>query len=322
MAPRTGCARPCVAIQPTATRISCSSAALQQTGAKTEAARERELANRLSSRYAAWQTRAASGGELIPRGLERLHERLDRPAARMDMVVASAGQRDQTALAVFHLDAARRAFEREADREATQELRRALYLSPYLADAHLLQARILLRGGRAEDAVQALKIAIWSEETAAAQVALGEAYLEMENLPLARAAADRALALEPKSARSRRAEGQDPSPAVVLKSDLSTAYGQHDTGRRFPRNSAERQATRIPVHGRHRRFGGDLPERGAGRARRAADRGGSVAERRPSIDGAQPPPPPVESGNHAHHPARRASARPSGWGEAPRRELR
>ena len=54
------------------------SAALQQTGAKTEAARERELANRLSSRYAAWEARAASGGELIPRGLERLHERLDR----------------------------------------------------------------------------------------------------------------------------------------------------------------------------------------------------------------------------------------------------
>jgi len=188
------------------------SAALQQTGAKTEAARERELANRLSSRYAAWQTRAASGGELIPRGLERLHERLDRPAARMDMVVASAGQRDQTALAVFHLDAARRAFEREADREATQELRRALYLSPYLADAHLLQARILLRGGRAEDAVQALKIAIWSEETAAAQVALGEAYLEMENLPLARAAADRALTLEPKSAAAAALKARIPPP--------------------------------------------------------------------------------------------------------------
>ncbi len=176
------------------------SAALQQIGASTEAARERELANRLSSRYAAWETRAASGGELVPRGLERLRERLDRPAARMDTLVTSAGQRDQTALAVFHLDAARRAFEREADREATQELRRALYLSPYLADAHLLLGRILLRGGRPDDAVQALKIAIWSEETAAAHVALGEAYLEAGNVPLARAAADRALTLEPKSA--------------------------------------------------------------------------------------------------------------------------
>jgi len=188
------------------------SAALQQTGAKTEAARERELANRLSSRYATWEARAAAGGELIPRGLERLQERLDRPAARIDMVVTSAGQRDQTALAAFHLDAARRAFERESDREATQELRRALYLSPYLADAHLLLGRILLRGGRAEDAVQALKIAIWSEETASAQVALGEAYLEMEHLPLASAATQRAQVLEPKSAAAAALKARIPPP--------------------------------------------------------------------------------------------------------------
>jgi predicted Zn-dependent protease/TolB-like protein len=188
------------------------SAALQQAGATTEAARERELAHRLSSRYATWETRAAAGGELIPKGLERLHERLDRPAARMDMVVTSAGQRDQSALAVFHLEAARRAFERDADREATQELRRALYLSPYLADAHLLLGRILLRGGRAEDAVQALKIAIWSEETAAAQVALGEAYLEMENPALARAAAERALVLDPRSAAAAALRARIPPP--------------------------------------------------------------------------------------------------------------
>jgi tetratricopeptide (TPR) repeat protein len=188
------------------------SAALQQAGATTEAARERELAHRLSSRYATWEARAAAGGELIPRGLERLHERLDRPATRIDMVVTSAGQRHQSELAVFHLEAARRAFERDADREATQELRRALYLSPYLADAHLLLGRILLRGGRAEDAVQALKIAIWSEETAAAQVALGEAYLEMKNAPLARAAAERALVLEPRSAAAAALKARIPPP--------------------------------------------------------------------------------------------------------------
>jgi tetratricopeptide (TPR) repeat protein/TolB-like protein len=176
------------------------SVALQQTGARTEASRERELATRLSSKYAAWEARAAGGGELVPKGLERLHERLDRAAARMDMVVTSAGQRDQKALAAFHLDAARRAFDRELDREATQELRRALYLSPYLAEAHVLLGRILLRGGRAEEAVQALKIAIWSEESAAAHVAMGEAYLALADVASARAAADRALVLDPRSA--------------------------------------------------------------------------------------------------------------------------
>src|SRR4029450_1968000 len=45
------------------------------------------------------------------------------------------GQRDQSELAKFHLDAGRRAFDREADREAVVERRRALFLSPYLGEA-------------------------------------------------------------------------------------------------------------------------------------------------------------------------------------------
>ena len=93
--PRTGCAKPSGAILPTATHTSSSSAALQQTGAAAEAARERELARSLSSRYAQWEARAAGGGEPIPRGLERLHERLDVPSARVDAIIASSGQRDQ-----------------------------------------------------------------------------------------------------------------------------------------------------------------------------------------------------------------------------------
>jgi tetratricopeptide (TPR) repeat protein len=187
-------------------------AALQQAGAATEAARERELARRLSSSYAAWEARAAAGGDLVPKGLERLRERLDRPSARVDTFVSSSGQRDQAGLAAFHLEAGRRAFERESDREAAQELRRALYLSPYLAEAHLLLGRIHLRGGRPEDAVQALKIAIWSEETAAAHVALGEAYLELEDLQAARASVERALALDPRSADAAALKARLPAP--------------------------------------------------------------------------------------------------------------
>ena len=44
------------------------SAALQQTGATAEAARERELAHRLSSRYAQWEARAASRRRADPAG--------------------------------------------------------------------------------------------------------------------------------------------------------------------------------------------------------------------------------------------------------------
>ncbi len=99
--------------------------ALQQTGATAEAARERELARRLASKYATWESRA-SGADPVPRGLERLDDALTPVRGRVDTMVTAAGQRDQDSLAQFHLDAGRRAFQREADREATQELRRAL----------------------------------------------------------------------------------------------------------------------------------------------------------------------------------------------------
>lgn len=170
--------------------------ALQQIGATAEAARERELATRLSSKYAGWEARA---GDPVPRGLERLAEGLSPSATSVDAILTTAGQRDQDALAAFHLDAGRRAYQREADREAIQELRRALYLSPYLAEAHLMLGRLHLRGGRAEEAVEALKIAIWSEETVPAHIALAEAFLQVQDTASARSEIDRALALDPKS---------------------------------------------------------------------------------------------------------------------------
>jgi len=171
-------------------------AALQQTGATAEAARERELATRLSSKYAEW----AGAGSQVPGGLERLARGLTPSAPRVDAILTTAGQNDQDALAAFHLDAGRRAYDRGADREAMQELRRALYLSPYQAEAHLLLGRLYLRGGQAEEAVEALKIALWSDETVATHVALAEAYLEVQDTASARSEIDRALALDPKAA--------------------------------------------------------------------------------------------------------------------------
>jgi tetratricopeptide (TPR) repeat protein len=177
------------------------SVALQQTGASAEAARERELAERLSSKYAGWVAKPV-GGDPVPRGLERLIEELVPARSRVDNVITEAGQRDQEKLAAFHLDAGRRAFEREADREAIQELRRALYISPYLAEAHLLLGRLYLRGGRAADAVEELKIALWSEATVPAHLALAEAFLQSQDQAAARAEVERALAIDPKSAEA------------------------------------------------------------------------------------------------------------------------
>ncbi len=175
---------------------------LQQTGAVPEATRERELGRRLSPGAAKWDLR--NPGDALPRGLERMKNRLERAGRRVDTLLTASGQRDQASLAAFHLDAARRAFDREADRTAEQELRRALYLSPYLADAHLLLGRVYLRGSRPADAVDALKIALWSEETVAAHLALAEAYVQLQETALARAEAQRALALEPTSSAAKQ----------------------------------------------------------------------------------------------------------------------
>ena len=78
-------------------------------------------------------------------------------------------------------------------------MNRALYLSPYEAEAHLLVGRIHLRNNRVREAIDAFKISLWSAESAAAHIALGGAYLQMKDVDAAKAEADRALSLEPGS---------------------------------------------------------------------------------------------------------------------------
>ena len=174
--------------------------ALDAAGSTVEAGRERELAAQLSARPAEG---AGRRGEL-PRGLERM--RLDLDSVRgtaIDQAITNTAQRDQRDLAQFHLERARRLYGSEQDREAMRELRRAVFLSPYEAEAHLLIGRILLRAGRPREAVDALKISIWSRDTAPAHVAMADAYLRLKDVPAARIHAQKALALDPASAEAR-----------------------------------------------------------------------------------------------------------------------
>ena len=176
--------------------------ALGAAGHAAEASREKELARRLSSEYTEWDRRPA--GDPIPKGLERVKSEVELARAReIQTKLATSEQRDQKELAQFYLESARRMFERESDREATAELNRALYLSPYLADAHLLLGRILLRNGRVREAIDAFKISLWSAETAAAHAALGNAYLQDKDPTRARAEADRALGMDPTLAEAQ-----------------------------------------------------------------------------------------------------------------------
>jgi tetratricopeptide (TPR) repeat protein len=168
-------------------------------GTSGEAAREKELARRLSSTFEEWDKRPTA--EQIPRGLERLKPSLDVPRR---IAMAATGQRDQDELVRFHLDRGRRLFEQNNDREALMELNRALFLSPYQAEAQLLTGRIRLRAGQVDEAIDALKISLWSHETAEAHVALGEALLAAEDFAGAREEAERAIEMNPSLDSARR----------------------------------------------------------------------------------------------------------------------
>ncbi len=169
-------------------------AALQSVGSSTEAARERELAEQLSARAV----------DAATRGLERLKTSLEAaPLRRLDSVIAESGQRDQRELALFHLDRGRRLFDQGSDSAAIAELRRALYLSPYEAEAHLLLGRIYLRTGQTQAAIDAFKISLWSGDSAQAHLGLAQAYLQAKNEPAARSEAQRALSLSPDLVEAR-----------------------------------------------------------------------------------------------------------------------
>lgn len=202
-------------------------AALEATGSATEASRERELARQLSSEFEEWEASAPSGtsgaAAPVPDDLERLRPYLEPPGARRsDEALVATERREHREVAAFHLERGRRLFERENDREAVAELRRVIFLSPYEAEAHLLLARIDLRAGRLREAEDALKIALWSEETAEARVVLGQVYLRQKNWDGARREAERALELDPsnpdaesllKEIAASSAASSPPSPA-------------------------------------------------------------------------------------------------------------
>ena len=150
--------------------------ALQQLGATVEGQREQALARQLSGDVDRWSTG-------VPSGLERLSTTLKGVRRRGHALDAPTSAAERTSLARFHLDAGRRAFERGDDREALSALRRATFLSPYLAEAHLLLGRLYLRADRVDEAVAALRIALWSDDSPDAKTWLAEALARQRPTP-------------------------------------------------------------------------------------------------------------------------------------------
>lgn len=163
-------------------------------GRTPEGQRELELARSLGTSL---DPGALVAGASVPPGLERVDPELNpSPAAR---IAASAAQRDQQQTAAFHLARARDLIDARRDTEAIDALRRAIYLSPYDDEPHLLLGAIYRRAGRLTEAIDAFKIALWSRETATAHVELGAALLDTGDREGARRAAARALVLAPTS---------------------------------------------------------------------------------------------------------------------------
>jgi tetratricopeptide (TPR) repeat protein/TolB-like protein len=178
--------------------------ALQMSGNAGEGARERELARRLSSEYAEWE-KTQPAPNTVPKGLERLRTELSVPAfRRVETEIVAAGQRSQQELAAFHIDAGRRAYLEARDEEAIASFRRAVYLSPYDAEAHLLLGRVYQRGGRQQAAIDEFTISIWSRDSVAARLALAEAFVQAQNFPGARNELQIVLSREPTNPDARR----------------------------------------------------------------------------------------------------------------------
>jgi Flp pilus assembly protein TadD len=177
--------------------------ALQASGNAAEGQREKDLAKRLSSTYAEWA--AKSGGvNALPGNLERVKMQLDAASSRrVEDAIVAAEQRDQLELAAFHLESGRRLFRAERDAEAIAELRRAVYLSPYDRESHLLLGRVYLRAGRVQDAIGELKISIWSDDQVDAHLALAEAYVQARNVTSARTELQGVLSRDPQNSTAR-----------------------------------------------------------------------------------------------------------------------
>jgi tetratricopeptide (TPR) repeat protein len=180
-------------------------AALLATGSRVEGDREKELARQLSSIYAEWEQRPNAAVEPVPRGLERIRDNLDptRPAL-VDAGQTPADPKERADLSAFHADRGRRMFEQQQDEEAIPELKRSLYLLPYQPEVHLLLGRIYLRSGRVADAIEALKLSLWSRDSAEAHAVLGQAYLVGKDEAGARAELKKAQQLDPNGADTKQ----------------------------------------------------------------------------------------------------------------------
>ena len=172
-------------------------AVLTSSGRGAEGQRELDLARLLGT-----ELETIPSAPKIPASLERIRDRMDN-SALAPAALSPPPQADSRGTADFHLKNGRTLFDEGRDREATVELRRAIYLAPYENEPHLLLGRVYERAGRLSEAVDEFKVAVWCRETGAARLALGRTLFATGDRDAARKEVERALALMPDSAEAR-----------------------------------------------------------------------------------------------------------------------
>jgi Flp pilus assembly protein TadD len=177
------------------------SAVLSGDGRMAEASREMDLAKLLGTRP---DIAALAVTDRIPAKLERLPTTLDvAPLTRLQAAITVPDERANEETATFYLEQGRSLAGAGRDREAVAALQRAVYLSPYDDEPHVILGRLYARGGRPSDATDEFKVAIWCRETPAARLGLARAYLDAGDAVAARREAERALALDPNSTEAK-----------------------------------------------------------------------------------------------------------------------
>jgi tetratricopeptide (TPR) repeat protein len=136
----------------------------------------------------------------VPAGLERVSERLAPPLAWRQLSIAAT---EQAQTATYYVERGERLAAEMRTREAIDELRRAIYVSPYLDRPHIVLGRIYQRTGQLDDAIDEFALALWSRESPEAHAAMASAQLARGNREAARAAANRALVMDPENAEAR-----------------------------------------------------------------------------------------------------------------------
>ena len=151
------------------------SALLFVSGRTVEAQRELELARLLGTSVESTTPLSSR----VPTGLERVSEALDATSTPgVSAAISGPARSDQRETAAFHVTRARELIAERRDRDAMNELRRAIYLEPYEDQPHLLIGHIHLRAGQTALAIDEFKVALWCRETAEAHLALARALLD------------------------------------------------------------------------------------------------------------------------------------------------